>query len=109
MLNLIRNLKMIDYKSKKTQKTYAILIIMELIISSIVTLITVKNYDKIKRSDDNEEMDDDKFEIETAKIQEQNMKIWCISGIAIWIATIIAAFKMDYTTLGQWWDNHFSK
>ena len=107
MLNFIRNLKMIDYDSKKTRKVYPEVVIWELIISFVVSLITVKSYDKIKRTDDNEDMDDEKFEIETAKIQEKNIKLWCGTGILLWIVGLFALFKMDYTTIGEMWDRHF--
>ena len=51
MKNFIRGLKMLDYDSERTKKTYIISLIWELLLSGIVCLITVKRYDAIKEID----------------------------------------------------------
>lgn len=108
MLNFIRKIKMIDYSSKRTQKTYILYIVFEAIISLILALISVNRYNKIKKLDKKEEIDEESFEAQTAKIQDKNIKMWCAAGIVLWISGIFAMFKMDYTTLGEWWDKHFN-
>ena len=113
MANIIRNLKMVDYSSKKTQKVYAIYTIANLIVAVILMIISVKRYDKIKKIDDEEDIfeeeDSKQFDLETAKIAEKNMNMWLGYSIITWVTGMIALFKLDYTTIGEWWDKHFSK
>ena len=109
MKNFIRGLKMLDYDSERTKKTYIISLIWELLLSGIVCLITVKRYDAIKEIDETDEMDEERFEKETAEVVKKNTKLWCGAAILLWITGIYALFKMDYTTVGEWWDRHFKK
>ena len=113
MANIIRNLKMVDYSSKKTQKIYLITFICNLVTAIALSIISVKRYDKIKKIDKEEDIfeedDSESFDLEAAKIAEKNANMWIVFGIISWIAGIYALFKLDYTTVGEWWDKHFSK
>ena len=105
MTNLLKNIKVVDFSSKKTQKVYLIAILVSLISSGLLYIITIINYKPLHKDD----FDDEEFESKANEISNKNTKIWFLYSIVSWILGIVAMFKMDYISIGEWYNKHFKK